>query len=922
MKLKFLLFTFLITALSFAQKGTLTGTILDKEYNNEPLSFANLVIKGTTIGTTTDENGKYTLTVSPGNQTVVIGFLGYKTTEIPFSIKANEKKVINHTLETEGVILDDVVLTATVNKEKESALLQEQQKAVEIIQSIGAQELSKKGISDVASAVTKTTGVSKQEGSGSIFVRGMGDRYNSSSMNGLPIPSNDPSKKNIDLSIFSTDIVEYISVDKVYNSKIYGDYAGGNIDISSKDYSGTGFFNLGLKSAINTNAVSDKSFSLQDGPNFLGFKNINVPNNPLGAYNFSSSLNPKSASPFASGLSLSGGDKYILGDEARLSFFTTLSFDNEYTSITDGFTKGVNNLGVATADYKKYESFSYNTNTTGLANIGFRINDDNKIKFNTLFINSTEQNLREYTGIIIDVAPEGGFKRRTVYSKNSLLINQLLGNHKINDRFDLKWGGSYNIVKANQPDRATITLKNDPSNEGLFLIANNSASDNQRYYQKLDEDEIAGNILGELKFAKKESDEFKGKITFGYNGKLKKRGFEATQFNFKIDGNIPGATSTNVDPANIDAYFNQNNLNAGYFKIVTYRGGIETSTALDPQIYNGEQTIHSGLANLEYKFSKKFFAVFGIRVDNVYQKVSWKTQVDPIGGTRDFDKLGILPNITAKYEVTEKQNLRFGASKTYTLPQFKETAPFIYEEITQQYIGNPDLYPSDNYNVDIKWEFFPKKEEVIALTAFGKYILNPMNEVNIASSSNDISYINTGDWGYASGVELELKKNLFLFDSDSKANALSAGLNISYMKTEQELNDEKVDKETKFNTTFTNKKSSFSGASDVLVNADITFLKEWKESDATIMATLAYGTYSDKVYAIGTLGRGNIVEKSVGTLDFIIKSKVNKNLGLGLNLKNLLNPKFRQVQENPLEDITIQSFKKGINASLSINYNF
>ena len=147
--------------------------------------------------------------------------------------------------------------------------------------------------------------------------------------------------------------------------------------------------------------------------------------------------------------------------------------------------------------------------------------------------------------------------------------------------------------------------------------------------------------------------------------------------------------------------------------------------------------------------------------DQIYQSVEWQTQVDPIGDKNYFTKVGVLPNVTAKYELNDKQNLRFGASKTYTLPQFKETAPFIYEEINQQKIGNKDLYPSDDYNFDLKWEYFPKNEEVIAVTGFGKYIQNPMNEVTIASSSNDISYVNTGDWGYAAGIEFEGKKILY-----------------------------------------------------------------------------------------------------------------------------------------------------------------
>jgi len=108
MRLKFLLFTLLITALSFSQKATVSGVILDKEFNNEPLAFANIMIKGTTIGTSTDENGKYTLSVSPGSHTLIIGFLGYKSVEIPITVKANERKVVNYTLESEGVMLEDV----------------------------------------------------------------------------------------------------------------------------------------------------------------------------------------------------------------------------------------------------------------------------------------------------------------------------------------------------------------------------------------------------------------------------------------------------------------------------------------------------------------------------------------------------------------------------------------------------------------------------------------------------------------------------------------------------------------------------------------------------------------------------------------------------------------------------------------------
>ena len=115
MKLRFLLLSFLFATSLFAQNGTVTGTILDKEFNNEPLPFANIVIKGTKQGASTDENGKYSISLKPGNYTLVIGYLGYETKEIAFTLKANEKKVINHTLEASGVQLQDIEIIQVVS---------------------------------------------------------------------------------------------------------------------------------------------------------------------------------------------------------------------------------------------------------------------------------------------------------------------------------------------------------------------------------------------------------------------------------------------------------------------------------------------------------------------------------------------------------------------------------------------------------------------------------------------------------------------------------------------------------------------------------------------------------------------------------------------------------------------------------------
>ncbi|MGL2962349.1 TonB-dependent receptor domain-containing protein [Flavobacterium sp. RSB2_4_14] len=916
MKFKFIITLLFVSVLGFAQnKGTITGTLTDKDFNNEPLPFANVQIKGTKTGTATNEKGKYALSVEPGSYVLVFSFVGYENVEEKVNIKAGETVTINKALGSGSYQLKDVVIQNTVSRQKESALLLDQKNAVDIKQNIGAQELSRKGVSDVATAVTKTTGITKQEGSGNIFVRGLGDRYNSTTMNGLPIPSNDPEKKNINLEIFSTDIVEYISIDKVYSSKLFGDFAGGNVDIISKEYKGNGFFKIDVGSKVNTNATAADDFTLQKGYNSFGFSTKSIPNNALTEYNYNT-LQLEGNNPFAGSIGISGGKSFDMGSTGKLNLFGTVSTGNEYFAKADGSAKGgVNENGVINKDFSNYTSISYNTNTTAMINVGYKINNSNKINFNSLFINTSSLSKEEFEGFIVDIANDGnGLVRRNKYEKNTLWINQLLGDHKLTDRTKLNWGISYSTIEGDMPDRNQNIFRNEPTG---YVLSSISAPDNHRYFQKLAEDEIAGNASVDYKFNKTGEGEFKGKVTFGYNGRFKTRDFEATQFNFKAN---QGYTNTIVDPNNLDLFYNQQNLDNGYFSISTFRGNSQVSNALDPQTYTGDLIINGGFANTEYNFSK-LTAVLGLRGEYIYQKVKWNTQLDPSGGYDELEKIAFLPSLTLKYELNDKQNLRFAFSKTYTLPQFKERALFVYEDVTEVKVGNPDLYASDDYNFDLKWELFPKSEELISVTAFGKYIQNPMNEVTIASSTNDISFINTGDFGYAAGAELEYRKLLFDFD-ETNSKKLSAGLNASYLYSNQDLSTSKVIAETDYNVVFTDTESKFTGASDLLLNADLSFFNEWNNKVSNLTTTVAYTYFSDRVYAIGTNGRGNLVDKAIGTLDFVAKSKLNKNLGLGLVVRNLLDPTIDRVQENSTGDVNVLSYKKGLTFNLNINYQF
>ncbi|MDD2820783.1 MAG: TonB-dependent receptor [Flavobacterium sp.] len=913
MKLKFLIITLFICVLGFSQnKGTISGILTDKDSNNQPLPFANVLIKGTKTGVNTDLDGKYSIAVTPGNYILQFSFVGYESLEVPVTVKADEKVTVNRTLGSGSYKLEDVVIKATApNREKETALLLDQKQAVVIKQSIGAQEMARKGASDVAAAVTKTTGITKQEGSGNIYVRGLGDRYNSTTMNGLPIPSNNPSKKNIRLDIFTTDIVESIGIDKTFNFRNFGDFAGANIDIVSKSYSGKGMLEFGLDFGVNSQAINQDKFYLQDGPSKTGFSKINYPDNPLNGYNFTTKWNKETATPVNSAFFLRGGNSFNVGENGKIGFFATAAFDSDY-SYRNGVSNGsVNVQGVARRNFK-FETFNYGTNTTLMANVNYKINSNNSLLFNSMFINSSSQDHKEYKGIIdiFDNASEGGgFVRRSSFDKTAMYINQVLGKHKFNEKINMNWGVSLNTIKNNVPDRMTNTLTPvDNSNLDVLQVANNNDSENNRFFQDLKEDELSANFAVDYKFKKDEEGNSKGKLTVGYSGRFKTIAFKATQFNFDINTSV---TQPIVDINNIDGYFNQANYANGLFAIKTFNGGLK------PQTFDGDQYVNAGFFALEYNFTPKLTVILSTRAESIYQKINWFTNLSPLG-SNEFDKLEILPSTNIKYELSDRQNLKFAASKTYTLPQFKERAPFQFEDATETTFGNPDLYLSTDYNADIKWEFFPKSNEVISVTAFGKLIQNPINEITVASATNDISYVNTGEKAIAIGGEFEIRKNIFEIDSDNKEN-LTAGFNASYMYNNQDFDGQKVTDETNLSVFFSNKEGKLTGASDLLLNSDISYFKEFSK-ERNLLATLTYNYFSDRIYALGTSERGNLVDKAVGTLDFILRSKITKNIGLGLTVKNILDPTIERIQDK--QNVLVESYKKGTNFKFSVTYKF
>ena len=930
-KILFIAFIFICQFAIAQNKGTLKGLLTDKETNNEPLPFANVIIKGTTTGTTTDFDGNYSISIPAGNHIVVFSFLGYKSVEKAFTITSGQTITINQLMSAEeGVALDDIVIKTTTTKNTASALLLEQKKATVIKESIGSQELAKQGVSDAAGAVSKISGVSKQEGSSNVYVRGLGDRYLNTTMNGLSLPSNDVNKKNIDLSLFPSDIIQSVSISKAYSPEFYGDFAAGNIDITSKDFKGDSFFDVSVGSGINTRA-GGKDFKKTQGSGHVGFYR-RYEHNPF-AVILSHGIDPEDgASPVNLNISLSGGKSFDFKDDSRLSLFATASFQNGYE-----YREGpvVDFTNVFKVRYPNAEEFEYSTATTVMGNAIYKINDDHKLKYTSMFFNNSSdqvgyygvKGLGENRDAILDT-DRGFYQMNVQFNQDLIFVNQLMGEHKFYDfdkedpTYNLTWGIGYNNVFAHEPDRRRISLENyqfaldsDPNTNASFF--SNTVFDNQRYFQKIIDEEYNSRI----NLAHTVSDKLT--LNYGFNGRIKTRDFENIRYGYDfLTPNVAVA-----DPKNLDAIFNFqnfgtvyntevfNSLEPGRFDTTNFPGANENT-------YNGELKVYAGYVSAIFNANDQWSFVPGIRFESFSQEINYDViNINPNDPRfRKAAETFILPSLNIKYALKEDQNLRFTFSKTVSVPEFKEVAPFVYEAVSQRIGGNPDLLNdpafSEVFNLDIKYEWFFTRDEILSVSAFGKQINNPVNLVIANDATGTQRYFRTGDKATVLGLELEARKNLL--KNDDNETQLSAGFNFSYMHTEQDLKDVNG----LFGTTFNRSSDQLQGASPILINANITY-SPTKFEKFKPTASLVFSYFSDRIDALGSGQLGNIIEKSVPTLDFVWKNKIGENMEINLNARNILDPKITRLRENTsIGDVVLSEYQIGSTISLGFNYKF
>nr|WP_315249746.1 TonB-dependent receptor [uncultured Flavobacterium sp.] len=932
MKLKFLFFTLFICVIGFSQNtGTITGVLLDKDSNNLPLPFANVLIKGTKIGTNTDIDGKYTIITAPGNYTIQFSFLGYESVEIPVTVAANETVTANSSLGSGSYKLKDVVVKSNGgNREKETALLLEQKNAVVIKQSIGAQEMSRKGVSDVEEGLTKITGITKV-GSRGLFVRGLEDRYNNLLINDLAAPTNNPFLKIIPLDLFSTDIVGVIDVYKTFSPNIYGDFAGGTFNIqTSKGSKSITKINIGTSFTVNSNL---KSFSLsKDADSAEGFFGLTADNRALpsllGDTPTSHVFTPQESlesfesgfdvseikSPLNTSIGLLHSEKFNLNNGKNFTYLFSINAENNF-QIQEGVdrTFRYQSTGI---DYKTdfiTTDNHYRTSLTGLLGLNYSTSRL-KLTFNSLYIKTTDNLIKDQYGVANAETGTGANKtliRTNQLDQSNYWNNQLISEYALTEDKNqtIKAGVSFAKTKYDQPDRKAFSGVKTPNDGILASIAGNNFI--KQYLEITGNTYLSGLAEYNLKFG---GDDKNNRLTVGYNGNASDM---ESSYRF-----ISPTAGPNIDaPLNsIDEQLN------GYIASEAFNFK-ESSNSTYKAIL--KEAANAGYANLLYKFNEKFEANAGLRVESTNRETQYRQQgnFDAPFETLKYDKVYFLPSLNAKYGVTENANIRFAGGITYTKPVIMEAYPIEYINADGTSMkGNPFLVNSDNYNLDLKYELFPTSKEMFAVGFFGKKMKNPIERTftSNAAGSTIITYLNS-DNAILYGAEIE-----FIYDLgrlNTTLSDFSLGFNTSLMSTKVEVSPFTTNPDgTQSQSIETHQSRELQGASNWLINSDLKYQFDFSKTWSNTIS-LVYSIFGKRIYAVGTNNLDHIYELPVQQLDFVWSSKLSDHFDVKFSADNLIDPSRQfEIGDNStvpvIGDALTKSYKKGRGFSINLGYTF
>lgn len=969
------LFLFQLSVLAFmfsnAQQGVLKGKVIDKVFGDE-LTGVTVVIKETMQGTVTDLNGEYSLDINAGTYTVEYSYIGMaKQTFNDVKIGAGEVKVINVALSENVEVLGEAEVKAEAIRNSEVAVLNMQKKAFTVQDNISSQEIKRLGTSNAGESMKQVTGASL-EGGKYMVMRGLGDRYSITQMNGVTLPSTDPYRNSTSMDLIPSGMIENIVTSKTFTPDQPGNFTGGNVNISTKAFPDKKVFTFGLSTGYNSLGSFQKNFLTSEGGklDWLGYddgtrkldqvyidhkdklnnayylqaRNPNKPedteifNRAARAIRPSSFVNSTKPSFMNYGFNATYGNRHKLGGQRKLGYIVGLNYSHDYSYYEDGTSnswKILSGQAESLIDYFQLSDrkASENTNLGGLGNITYQWNIRNQIGLNIMYNHDGDKVAREQIGRAPQVLsnPDAAFFTSVNYMMERSLLNALLnGEHQFGKHeWMLTWVAGVTSSSMKQPDMKLYAYKIDPG-DSVPKIAPAEFDLPSIFYRDLQDIQYSGQADLEIPLYKGDK-KTENKLKFGASYSAKSRDFSELRFRVAMDGVSFDPASpyytpramTITDAGSADRYFTESNFGIvdtvfntdGSARRYLHSNFIYDQTRPE-NLYTGQENIGGIYGMMVYNINTRLKTIIGARVETTDIEVtSEKTDADGnpiIGAIKGVD---VLPSINFIYAVTAKTNLRFAGTRTLARPNMRELAPFAALDFIGGFVyeGSPDVLRTKITNVDLRWETYPRSGELIAVSAFYKHFKDPIIRVFDPLKPNPTIRFDNVDQAQVFGLELEFRKALDVVSPKLKDFKVST--NFTYIYSVSKINPTELQAARNNNPEFPATRP-LQGQSPYLINAALTYDNDSIGFDAT----LSFNVFGKRLAQVGTLGTPDIYERPIPTLNLVMGKSLGKHFAMSLKVNNILNSSYRLYQIYKGAEYVTASYKLGVSTSIGISY--
>lgn len=935
---KTLIFILFIGAFStaIAQEGFLRGTVIDGE-TGEGLLGATVSQQGTTNGVPTDFNGGYSLKLPVGVYTIEYRFFSYQTKVVSdIEILDGEVTSLDVTLGASTTELAEVVVTAKTIRDNEIALLSVQKKSANTLDGISSQSFKKIGDGNLAGAMKRVTGVAVQEGK-YVYVRGLGDRYTKTTLNGMSLPGLDPDRNDVQIDIFPTSILENVMVYKTFTPDLAGDFTGGVVNVETKGFPEEKTTKITFGVGYNPDMHFNSDYVTYDGgkTDFLGFDDgtrkipfdpqTNIPDvslhNPE-LENLTRSLNSNMAAKTETSFmntrfAVSHGNQVNKG-KYDIGYGAIFNYQNNIEYYQDAA------FGIYTKDPDKDENRLFTQKTRqgqlGVNNVMWSALLNGAIKFDkhefTASFLRTQNGISQATNRLtrdVEQTSQDLNDDILTYTQRSVSNLMIGGKHNF-DKLTVKWSNALTFARTYDPDFRVTNIAIVPTSTGgegsvRYSISSGDGGGIRRFYRDLNE--WNENIKTDLTYDLSETTKLKGGLAFLY----KSRDFDLHSFFIRrgSENNVQNDPNWFLQEDNI---WSTTNPDGTYVS-----GGYEAANN-----YGAKSSVIAAYAMSDMKLTEKLRAIYGLRLEkaDMYYTGNDVARGIVYHNEHTLNELNVLPSLNLVYSVSENMNVRAAYGKTLARPSFKEKSiAQILDPISGIFFnGNLDLQQTNINNYDVRLENFFGAGDMFSVSGFYKTFDGHIEMVTYDVERSNVTPRNLGS-SSVFGVELEVRKTLM--------SGFSAGTNLSFAKSKVDTRTVIVNDNlgtTEFESRVNNARNgetidtdrAMAGQAPYLINAFINYA----DQEGRTNVSLAYNVQGENISIVGIGATPDVYVKPFNSLNFNAYRDFGPNASsrVTFGVNNILAAKKQLVYQNNGAESTYSTFKPGRTFSLKYTYTF